>query len=306
MNKINFKTLMYLFLFTFLFGCNKNDNPLKQNSKEGGLIDVNTNTVVYFINTMSDNYDVELRYYQGVGADISSIDVYKQFYTTDDTGGVITSPKTLFKTLDFADKNVSGVTKYTASFSELAAGTTINGVLIPQADSLLKPGFYWLLTYDIKLDDGRHVIVPKNTIFINSRFAGKYTVAYARYYRSGTFFYDEGDWPSPINVTALNATTFRMEAGNPFGQDVYFTIDDASGKIEILKSYAGNTLIINNFGFVNCVTEPGAFNYVSCDISNIAIKVASTKDTIKMVYGYINPGGSFPGTREFTQVMVKQ
>ena len=308
MNKINFSTLAYLFIFTFLIGCNKNDNPLKQNAKEGGLIEVNTTTVVYFINTMTQEYDVELKYYQGQGSKINSIEVYKQFFTTDLLGDVVSSPKSLFKTLDLSAETDPGFITYPASFAQLAQGTTVNGVLIPQADTLLKPGFYWELTYVIKLDDGRSVIVNQNSVFLNSRFAGTYKVVDARYYRSAAPIvdYDESYWPSTVKVTALNATTFKMEAPcEPFGTNsIYFTIDDVSGTVQVLKSYAGSELTINSQKVATCSTEPGAFNNVPCSSSNIAIKMASSKDSLTITYGYVTPTGTV-GPREFYQKMVK-
>lgn len=307
MNTINFKNLAYLLFVALFLSCNKNDNPLKQNAKEGGLIEVNTGTVVYFINTMDQPYDIEMKYYQGAGANINTIEVYKQFFTIDDDGNPISSERTLFKSIDLTDKSEPGYHTYTASFNELANGTTIDGTLIPQDDALLKPGFYWELTYDIKLDDGRTARVNEKTVFINSRFAGTYNVVDALYYRIGVLTYDLADWPTTVDVTALNATTFKMEAPcEPFGSNsIYFTIDDASGNVQVLKTYGGSTLAINGIGVATCSTEPGAFNSVPCLGSNVAIKVPSTKDTIKITYGYVTPTGAV-GPREFYQVMVKQ
>lgn len=307
MNTIKIKNLIFVLFIALLAGCSENENPISKNAKEGGLIEIKTGTVVYFINTMDQDYPVELKYYQGVGADISTIDVYRQFFTIDDTGAVISSPKTLFKTLDLTGNKTPGYITYNTSFQELADGTTINGVLIPQSDDLLKPGFYWELTYDIKMEDGRHLKVNANTVFINSRFAGVYNVIKARYYRAKPTVvdYDETYWPETVTITALNANTFKIEAPcEPFGTNtIYFTLDEASGAIQVLKSYAGSTLIINSLPFATCSTEPGAFNNVPCDGSNIAIKVPSTKDTIKITYGYVN---ATTGPREFYQVMVKQ
>lgn len=305
MNTIKIKNLIFVLFITLLAGCNKNDNPISKNAKEGGLIEVNTGTVVYFLNTMDQDYPIELKYYQGQGADIATIDVYKQFFTIDDVGNPISSERVLFKTIDLTSNKTPGYHTFNASFQELAAGTTIDGVLIPQSDDLLKPGFYWELTYDINLDDDRTVFVPQNTVFINSRYAGVYDVVDALYFRLGVLTYELEDWPSEVTVTALNANTFRMEAPcEPFGSNaIYFTIDDASGAVQILKSYAGSELTINNQKVATCSTEPGAFNNIPCDGSNVAIKVPSTKDTLKLSYAYVTPGS---GPREFWQVMVKQ
>ena len=96
------------------------------------------------------------------------------------------------------------------------------------------------LTCNIKLDDGRTARVNENTVFINSRFAGTYNVVDALYYRIGVLTYDLADWPTTVDVTALNATTFKMEAPcEPFGSNsIYFTIDDASGNVQVLKTSA--------------------------------------------------------------------
>lgn len=304
MNTIKLNKLLLLFFIAILFGCNKNDNPLSENAKEGGLIEVQTGTVVYFLNTMEDNYPIDLKYFQGVGTNIASIDVYKQFYTVDDTGAVVSSEKTLYKTLDLSSFTEPGFISYNATFKSLAEGTTINGQLIPQDDTLLTAGFYWELTYDIILEDGRHVQVNANTVFINSRYAGKYRVLDALYYRIGVLTYGIDEWPTEVTVTALNATTFKMEAPcEPFASNsVYFTIDEASGAITVLKSYGGSTLYINSQAMQNCASDPGTFNNVPCDNSNILIKVPSTKDTLRISYGYFTAGS---GPREFYQEMVK-
>lgn len=297
---------MVLTMSALFVGCNKNDNPISKNAKEGGLIEVNTQTVVYFINSMDSNYLVNLKYYQGKGADISKIEVYKQFFTVNDAGNPISSDRTLYKTIDLSSETQPGYLDYTASFSTLIAGTTINGVAVPDQDTSLKPGFYWELTYDIILDDGRTVHVPSKTLFINSRLAGRYNVTWAEYYRLGVLTYDLTDWPASVDITALNANTFKMLAPcEPFGSnEIYFTVDDASGAISVLKSFGGNALTVNNIAVANCVADPGAFTHVPCD--NIYIKVPTTKDTIKITFGYVTPTGSAVGPREFTQVMVKQ
>lgn len=310
MNTIKIKNLIFVLFIALLAGCSENENPISKNAKDGGLIEVQTGTVVYFLNTEDLDYAVDLKYYQGQGADITTIDVYKQFYTIDDTGAVLTSNKILFKTIDLTSKTMPGITGYTASFAELVQGLSINGNPIPTNDDDMKPGFYWELTYKIHLDDGRTVQVNANTVFINSRFAGVYNVVDALYYRIGVLTYDITDWPTEVTVTALNANTFRMEAPcEPFGTNaVYFTIDDATGAIQVLKSFAGSTLTINGLPFSTCSTEPAAFNSVPCDGSNIAIKVPSTKDTIKISYSYVNgpDDAGADGNREFWQVMVKQ
>jgi hypothetical protein len=306
MRKLKYINLLFLFV-TILMSCNKNDNPLSKNAKEGGLIEVNTKTVVYFLNTMADPYDIELKYYQGQGSKIAKIDVLKQFFTVDDEGNPLKSEKTLFKSIDLSTETQPGYYTYTASFNELVSGVTINGEAIPTDDTLLTSGFYWELTYNIVLEDGRTVNVPDKSLFINSRYAGVYNVVAAEYFRLGVLTYDLADWPSTVKVTALNATTFKMEDQcEPFGgNEVYFTIDENSGKVTVLKSFNGATLTLNGIAIDNCDANPGTFPTVPCEGSNVVVKVPSTKDTIKISYGYFTPTGA-TGPREFYQVMVKQ
>lgn len=300
------QSMLFLFI-TIMMSCSKNDNPISKNAKEGGLIEINTKTVVYFLNTMADPYDIEFKYYQGNGSKIAKVEVYKQFFTVDELGDPVESEKTLFKSLDLSGESQPGFYTFTASFNELVSGVEINNVAIPTEDTALTSGFYWELTYDIILDDGRTVNVPSKSLFINSRYAGVYNVVDAEYYRLGVLTYDINDWPSTVKVTALNATTFKMEDQcEPFGgNEVYFTIDETSGKVTVLKSFNGASLKLNGIDIDNCDANPGTFTSVPCDGSNIVIKVPSTQDTIKISYGYFTPSGA-TGPREFYQVMVKQ
>lgn len=311
MKKTNVKLgLLFIFLISMIGACTKFDNPVTGDAIEGGLIEVRTKTIVYNIGFMDSSFDVSLKYYQGVGRKISKIDIYKQYFTGDTSVRPFKSDTALFKSLDLSTNNTSGFISYKISFNEARNGLKINDLPIAD-DSLLKPGFYFELTYVITLDDGSRVLTNNKSIFINSRFAGTYRVVEANYWRIGVLTYGIEYWPETVDVTALDATTLKMsQPCEPFGSnEVYFSFsDDGSDRasLKVLNSFGGEKLKINTIDVASCESNPLDFKKAPCDGSNVAIKMASLKDTIIISYGYVTPADKGdPGAREFYQKMVK-
>ncbi|MFN8238815.1 MAG: hypothetical protein U0T77_11650 [Chitinophagales bacterium] len=288
--------------------CTKFDNPVTKDAQEGGLVEIRTSAIIYNLGLMDSAYTVDIKFYQGVSHNIKKIDIKRQFFSVDDTGAAVQSEKILYKTIDLSARTTSGFTSYTANFRELADGMTINGDPIPQDDADMKPGFYWLLTYEITLDDGRVVIPTSNTIFVNARFAGTYKVIDKKYFRIGVNRDDlDPLWQTEVSISALNASTYiLLDQIGPFpGNSLIFSIDDDGSDVLTINYpiiYEGTTQLINNVTLATCAANPGDLNNVDCDNSNKAIKSPILKDTLIMSFGYVTPGS---GPREFYQKLVK-
>ncbi len=316
MKKINIKLGLFLLLVIGLIAsCTKFDNPVTGDAKEGGLIEIRTPAIIYKTGLIDSSFDITLKYYQGVSHNIKSIEVFKQFFTGDttSTGEKVKSENVLFNTIDLSDKTTTNFTTYTASFNQLRDGLNIDGEPI-EADSLLKPGYYWLLTYVMVLDDGRRVIPTSNTIFVNARFAGQYRIVKGKYKRSTATPINSNetdnpnDWNSTYVVNALNATTYEMVGvvgiSSFVGNRLVFTIE--GDKISYPKKYEGEDQKINGIVISTCEADPGNLPTLNCDFSNYVVKMPSGKDTLDMSVGYFNPGGAQPGPREIYMKLVRK
>lgn len=317
MKKINVKLcIFFLLLFSLIGGCKKVETAgITNNANEGGLIEVRTNAIIYKTGLMDSSFEILLKYYQGVGHNIQKIEVFKQFFTGDTTvtGEKVKSENVLFKTIDLTSNTTTNFTTYTASFNDLRAGLTIDGNPIA-ADSVLKSGYYWLLTYVMTLDDARKVIPTSNTIFVNARFAGQYRIVKGKYTRTTATPINSNetdnpnDWNSTYVINALNATTYEMVGvvgiSSFTGNRLVFTIDD--DKIAYPKKYEGSDQKINGIAISTCEADPGNLPTLNCDFSNYAVRMPSGKDTLDMSIGYFNPGGAQPGPREIYMKLVKK
>jgi hypothetical protein len=304
MKNNKFFVLLSILSSLLVFSCNKVDNFNGLNGKEGGLYEVNTSAIIYNLGTQDSSYNINLKY----SANIKRIDIYQQFFTTDIDNNNINSDVKLLKSLDLSTFTQPGFINTSVSFDELAAGTSINGTPIPTEDVLLRSGFYWLIYYKAVLEDGREVTIDKNTIFVNAKFAGKYSVLEKEYYRIGVLRNDlDPQWQSVIDVSALNATTYIIDGHlGPFpgaGKVIFSIVDDGSLTLPIsyFKTYEPyGALTINGQPPINCAENAGFMTNVHCSESNVAIK--GVKDTLVMSFGYFTEGS---GPREFYQKLVK-
>lgn len=308
------KKIIYIFAVTLFFAglstsCKKSDNYNGLSGAEGGLYTVNTSAIIYNLGNMDSSYEINLKYYQGKGAKIKRIDVYQQFFTTDIDNNPIKSDVKLFKSLDLSAKTQPGYINTSASFRELDDATTLSGVAIPKDDTLLRSGFYWILTYKAVLDDGREVSVNQNTIFVNAKYAGTYKIVEKKYYRIGVLRDDlDAAWASTVYVSALDATTYIITGQlGPFvgaTTGLVFSIEDNGDPvlpINYYKTYGDiGAVKINSQPLITCADNAGQLGNVDCANSNVVIKGSS--DTLKMSFGYFTDGS---GSREFYQKLVK-
>lgn len=310
MKKISYIILLNLLI---LASCNKNDNLIDEGAKEGGLFEVLTNAIIYNLGNMDVNNVIDLKQYNvGDNNSIVRIDIYQQYFTTDDNDSAISTDIKLLKSVDLSSYNTPGYLSTSVSFKELARSTALNGVAIDTIDTDLKSGFYWLLTYKAVLADGREIILPNTqTIFVNAKFAGNYKVLEKKYYRIGVLRDDlDADWEDVVSISAINATTYVLGTHiGPFpgAGKVLFSVEENDTDVFPLtyyKTYTGvdvDELLINSQPAIYCPDDAANLSNVgSCaDGSNVLIK--GTKDTLVMSFGYLAPTGS----REFYYKMVK-
>lgn len=307
------KFLVLLSAMALFIGCNKDDNPVDDGAKEGGLFEVLTSAIIYNLGEMDKANQIDLKYYQGTGGKIKQINMYHQYFTTNEAGDPTSSDVKLFKSVDISDKTEPGYISTEISFLDLAKSTTLDGVALDTIDTDLKSGFYWEISYKAIMDDGREVTIGnKKTIFVNAKFAGNYDIVDKKYYRIGVLRDDLNSlWDASVNVSALNATTYIISGKiGPFdgAGSVIFSIEDDGSSVlplKYYKTYPGyGALLINAQPMAICPDDAANLSSVGCNSDqNILTKEEGGDITIVMTFGYVTPGS---GPREFYQKLVKQ
>lgn len=307
------KFLVLLSILSLFVGCNKDDNPVDDGAKEGGLFEVLTSAIIYNLGDMDKSNSINLKFYQGAGDKIKQINMYQQFFTTNEEGDPISSELKLFKSVDVSAYSQPGYITTNVSFLDLAKSTILNGAAIDTIDTDLKSGFYWEISYKAIMEDGREVSSGnKKTIFVNAKFAGNYDIVVKKYYRIGVLRDDlDADWESSTNISALNATTYILgDYIGPFpgaGVVIFSIEDDGSDVLPLkyYKTYPGyGALLINGQPMAICPDDAGNLSNVGCNPDqNILKRGAGGKDTLIMSFGYVTPGS---GPREFYQKLIKQ
>jgi len=307
------KFLVLLSAVALFIGCNKDDNPVDDGAKEGGLFEVLTSAIIYNLGEMDKANQIDLKYYQGTGGKIKQINMYHQYFTTNEAGDPTSSDVKLFKSVDISDKTEPGYISTEISFLDLAKSTTLDGVALDTIDTDLKSGFYWEISYKAIMDDGREVTIGnKKTIFVNAKFAGNYDIVDKKYYRIGVLRDDLNSlWDASVNVSALNATTYIISGKiGPFdgAGSVIFSIEDDGSSVlplKYYKTYPGyGALLINAQPMAICPDDAANLSSVGCNSDqNILTKDEGGDITIVMTFGYVTPGS---GPREFYQKLVKQ
>lgn len=307
------KFLVLLSAMALFIGCNKDDNPIDDGAKEGGLFEVLTSAIIYNLGEMDKSNSIDLKYYQGTGGKIEQINMYHQYFTTNEAGDPISSEVKLFKSVDISDKTEPGYITTDISFLDLAKSTTLDGVALDTIDTDLKSGFYWEISYKAVMEDGREVTIGnKKTIFVNAKFAGNYDIVEKKYYRIGVLRDDlNSSWDASLNVSALNATTYIISGKiGPFdgAGSVIFSIEDDGSDVlplKYYKTYPGfGALLINGQPMAVCPDDAANLANVGCSADqNVLVKGESGEISIVMTFGYVTPGS---GAREFYQKLVKQ
>jgi len=301
------KKFIYLFMAAASLGmvsCEKDNDVLTGNKNEGGLLDVNTILVPYVVGNGNDfEYGASISAFQG-DIKVNSVDIYKTFTTVDG----VSSNTALLKTVTFPNTAQVENLDFTATYTELISGLTINGASLSSNDSNLNIGDYWTLTYVSNTSAGTQAQNLKTTkISVGTRFAGQYSVVQCEYWRINV---PRPDVTGPflgtvVTIESVNATTYRkLEWAGPFsGNEFYFTID-SNDNVLVPTTYDGAEQILNALPAINCTENPGDM-LNACSYPGIQNKAVRDdvlgKDRIYMSYGYL----AASGPREFYEVLEK-
>jgi len=151
-----------------------------------------------------------------------------------------------------------------------------------------------------------------------SILSGKYSTESAAYYRIGTFYYDENDWPEEMEIIYVCDNTYRvLEWVGPFdGNEWYFTAqtnpaggDVADGAtIDYLTEFNGQEVLMNDQRVISCTSEPASFLELECGNTNF-VSVDGSDISLDMTFGYFTGGAidedAGTGPREFYQLLNK-
>ena len=137
------------------------------------------------------------------------------------------------------------------------------------------------------------------------------------YYRIGTFYYDENDWPEEMEIIGVWQHLPSLEWVGPFdGNEWYFTAqtnpaggDVADGAtIDYLTEFNGEQVVMNDQRVISCTSEPASFLELECGNTNF-VSVNGSDISLDMTFGYFT-GGTIDeeagtGPREFYQLLNK-
>jgi len=295
-----FSRIIPIFIATlFLFACNKNDNPFGS-AKEGGLTEVKSPLVNYYLGITPQVLKAKLLVYQG-SVKSTKIEIYKQYFTNDTAlthdptkNTVISTNSALLKSIDITNQSETHLLDYTFSLSDLVSGLTLAGSPMPTSDATLKVGSYWTLTYKVTNGNGVSQLLNTTTVGIATRFAGTYKVKNQEYYRIGVFRPDV-PWPTTYNIKSLDETTYRIiDYAGPFGPPSYpgNQVDFSISTSGVITYVSGQSF--NGQPMITCASP--LLTNVKCGAAATNTAVAdfvNGKDYIIMGVGY-NTAGSGP------------
>lgn len=244
-NRIIFSVFLpMLALGLILSACQKNDDLLTADAKEGGLA-LPTKSVPYKLGA-TPTVPLTLTVPKGPG--ISKIEVYNKYVRASDG---LASNKVLMSTVDIASGNSSAdmVKEFSVNYTDLIKGLTLDGAGLPGDETLLPIGDSWVLSYESIMEDGRRVVNnAKTTIAVANIYAGTYQC-------TGVFTHPTAG-PRPINeekfLTPLSAYSCRIPAGDLGGSGyaVTITVDPTS-----------NTVSFSDGAPTDMFAQPGKDNY---------------------------------------------
>lgn len=311
------KNILTLFVLAALAlqSCDKSEQMVT--GVEGGLIEIQNPSINYVVGNPGP-YTASVRVYQGE-VKTTRVEVYKSFNTVSiDTfknvanedsivTTALTSNTVLFKTIDITATDQNSIQSFDFTFDELIEGLTIDGEDLPVLDGDYRIGDNWELIYKSTVSDGR--IVEQNTptkVTVATRYAGKYRLVQAVYYRVGVLTNDGSYWDDPYWLfESIDAKTYKMYGVSAWDdQIVYFQIDGTTGKITYPAEWNGVAQIINDMPLITCETNPTDMTNV-CGLPNANTVIkddVNGKDRLVMSFGYYTAGS---GSREFYQVMEK-
>lgn len=175
--KSNIKVFLLIFTalgFMLFSACNKSEDLVTKDAKEGGLV-VPTGNIAYLLNA-TPTVSVALSVLKGPG--IQSVEVYSQYIGKADT---TESNVVLMKTIDVASSNSSeDVAKdYKVVYADLIKGLKVKNIPLPADENALPLGDNFVLTYISVMADGRKVLNNASTsIAIANQWTGSYLMSY--------------------------------------------------------------------------------------------------------------------------------
>ena len=231
--KSNIKVFLLIFSMLGLFACNKSEDLVTADAKEGGLVKP-TKALAYKLGG-TPSLDVTIKIPTGPG--IETIEVYNKYYGNFDT---TESNTVLLTKIEVGSANASAdvVKVLTLTYADLIKGLLVNNNPLPADESLNPIGNNWLLTYMTVLSDGRRVVSSLATrIDVANLWAGKYLMS-GWVLREGdpvrTGYYKDLEWKLLTN----GAKGVKFEKIHLWGDGVetiggigkwVFTIDDSAG-----------------------------------------------------------------------------
>jgi hypothetical protein len=209
--------------------CEEPEALVTKNAKEGGLINPVSAGINYVVGGTSD-LDIDIEVLQG--PKISSIDVYKRFYSV--AAGAWTN-EVLSKTIEVSE--ASNVTKtLNENYASLISGLQLAGAPLPAAETDLGIGDFWELRFVSKLQNGNvFESSRKQRITISSRFAGTYIAS--GFFQHPTVPRDYADIEK--SISSLSATEYECDQTGDLG-DYPFTFSiELDGTIKVTGGDVG-------------------------------------------------------------------
>jgi hypothetical protein len=308
------KNISILF-FTLLafYACNDeqlNVDNWDGNTSEGGLLDVKNTSINYVVGNPGP-YSANIRVFQGA-VKTTSIRVAKTFYTseivtdpiTGDESKVTVKSNTVdtFKTIEVSNTDQNSFVNYSFTFPEMVAGLSIDGTPLSTSDGDYLIGDYWLFEYYVTNSNGENLNYTSTKATISTRFAGTYTVLESAYWNSGA---PQGGWNGDTFVIeSIDASIYKHNGLAFWGdQTYYFTVDSATGAIQILPTdLEGNATLLNGSPIMICPGGDYTFESLSC-INKATKNDVTGEDILEFTTGYFRGVGA---TREFYEKMIKQ
>ncbi|QHT69303.1 hypothetical protein GXP67_23020 [Rhodocytophaga rosea] len=222
-----------------LNSCEEPEVKVTKNAREGGLISPVSAGINYVVGGTSD-LDIDLQVLQG--PKVSSIDVYKKFYSV--AAGAWTN-EVLSKTIDVSE--ATNVTKtITENYASLINGLQLSGAPLPASETDLGIGDFWELRFVSKLQDGNMFESSrKQRITISSRFAGTYIAS--GHFAHPTSPRDYEDIEKA--VSSLSATEYSCDQTGDLGNYPFTFSIALDGTIEVIAGDV-NGLPITGSGHV--------------------------------------------------------
>lgn len=229
--KSNIKVFLLIFSMLGLFACNKSEDLVTADAKEGGLIKATAGVPYKLGATPTVNIKITVP----LGPGIVSVKVYNKYYGVSADK---VSDKVLMTTLNVGSANASADVEKTLAitYTDLIKDILVDGTALPTDETLLPIGDYWELNYVSVLEDGREVVNNASTTIAVANI-------YAGYYQCDGIFHHPTAGDRPINeekfLSPLSAYSCRVNAGDlgASGYTVVITVDPATN----LVSFSGGT-----------------------------------------------------------------